>query len=179
MENNEILNLDTRRMIYNYVSEYPGLHIRELSRKTKIPRSTLNYHLRYLKKYGLIVINSEEGYERVYVKKDIGNMDKKLIHAMRQETPCKIVLYVALVLSASQKELSEELELSSTTVGKHIKRLVKMEIIEPAPFENGTICTSHVDKTIIECTPKGREVFYRIAMKKIQIYILVLFCTNY
>lgn len=63
---NKILKSETRKQIYNFILKYRGLRLREVSRKLKIPMSTLNYHLRYLEKYGLIVINSEEIYERFY-----------------------------------------------------------------------------------------------------------------
>ena len=158
----ERLNFGPRKEIFNFILDYPGLHLRELSRKLKIPISTLNYHLRNLEKSGLIKINKEKRYDRVYANEEIGNMAKKLINAIRQETSCKIVLFLSVSLIASQKDLSTELEISSTTIGKHLKRLVKMGIIEPAPIENGTTCTAHLDKTIIERSPEGREVLYRL-----------------
>jgi len=152
--------------IFNFIMVYPGLHFRELSRKSDIPMSTLKYHLRNLEKQGLIHIDAGQKYSRIYAAKDIGNMKKKLINALRQETSRNIVLYIALALNASRAELSEELDLSPTAVSKHLKKLVKLGIIEPAPVENGTICTAHENKTIIERTPNGREIIYRLTRPK-------------
>ena len=56
MVKEEILKLESRKLIYNYILEHPGLHFRELSRELKIPKSTLEYHLSYLKKLELIKI---------------------------------------------------------------------------------------------------------------------------
>lgn len=162
MGEHQIIENKAQNQIYNYVLEYPGLHIRELSRKLEIPMSTLKYHLRNLEKQELIHIECEQKYSRIYDKKDIGNMKKKLINVLRQETSRNILLCIALRLNASRTELSKELELSTTAVSKHLKKLVKLGIIEPAPVENGTICTAHENKTIIERTPNGREIIYRL-----------------
>ena len=49
MERSEILNLENRRKIYNYIRDNPGLHLRELSRRLNIAYYNLDYHIRYLK----------------------------------------------------------------------------------------------------------------------------------
>ena len=50
MKKDGIIKLKTRKLIYNYISNHPGLYFRELSRELKIPKSTLDYHLTFLKK---------------------------------------------------------------------------------------------------------------------------------
>jgi predicted transcriptional regulator len=162
MGKQKIIENETQKRIYNFILEYPGLHLRELSRKLEIPITTLNYHLRNLEKNGLIYIDSGQKYSRIYAAEGVGNMKKRLIKALRQKTSRNIILYIALALNASRAELSKELELSPTAVSKHLKKLVKQGIIEPAPVENGTICTAHENKTIIERTPNGREIIYRL-----------------
>jgi DNA-binding transcriptional ArsR family regulator len=156
------LELQTRKKIYNYILKHPGLHKRKLSSKLKIPFSTLNYHLRYLEKCALIVINSEERYDRVYAAKNIGTMDKKLLNAMRQETPRNIILNIGLSYVSSQAEISRDLELSPTVISRHLKRLIDQGIVEIAPVENGATCTAHKQKMIIERSTKGREILYRL-----------------
>jgi predicted transcriptional regulator len=46
----EILKLETRRKIYKIILENPGLHLREILRRTKLSYGVLSYHLKYLKK---------------------------------------------------------------------------------------------------------------------------------
>jgi len=162
MKEKHISNLETRKKIYNFILRCPGLHLRELSRELKIPITTLNYHLRHLEKRGFIEINPEKRYKRVYATKNIGIMSKKLIVAIRQKTALDILLYISLSFSASQAELSNELELSPTTIAKHLKRLVKLGIIEPTPVKEGVFCTSHKNKVIIERSSYGREKIYRL-----------------
>ena len=58
MRKEELLKLKIRRQIYQFILKYPGFHFSEISRKLKIPKTTLNYHLSYLEKYGFIVVKS-------------------------------------------------------------------------------------------------------------------------
>jgi len=169
MKEKHISNLETRKKIYNFILRCPGLHLRELSRELKIPITTLNYHLRHLEKRGFIEINPEKRYKRVYATKNIGIMSKKLIVAIRQKTALDILLYISLSFSASQAELSNELELSPTTIAKHLKRLVKLGIIEPTPVKEGVFCTSHKNKVIIEL--KSVEEVAKVHKKQLLTYL--------
>jgi len=162
MKKNKTLNTKTRQKIYDFILEHPGLHMRELSRKMNIPISTLTYHLRHLEKNSFIVIDSQKRYERVYAKNNIGQMEKKLLYALRQKTSRDILLYIGLSYAASQSELSRELELSPTTIGKHLRRLVEWDLIEPTQVSNGMFTTSHKKKVLVEHSSYGREVIYKL-----------------
>ena len=162
MRNKKTTENGTQIRIYRYIQEYPGLHLRELSRKLEIPTSTLNYHLRCLSKHGLIFTEFEQRFARFYATKEVGTIQKNLINALRQETTRNIIVYISLNLNASRTELSKELDSSPASISKYLKRLVKLGIIEPAPVEDGMICTSHENRVIIERSPKGREIIYRL-----------------
>ena len=153
-------NLEIRKRIYEYILIYPGLHKRELSRRLKIPKTTLSYHLSYLEKHNFIILKSEGRYKRYYVAKIFGNAEKKFINVIRQETPRNILLYIRWAVSASQIELSKELELSPKTIEKHLKKLVENAVIEIAPVENGVIYSSFKNRSIIDRIPVGREKIY-------------------
>ena len=88
----EILKLETRREIYNFILEYPGLHLREISRRTNIPLGSLGYYIKSLKKYGLIETKKDQKYKRYYIKHSIGKNDKVIINLLRQETILRIVI---------------------------------------------------------------------------------------
>jgi DNA-binding MarR family transcriptional regulator len=158
----QILELDARKKIFNFIYKYPGLHFRELSRKLAIPRSTLNYHLKYLEKRGLITVNSSGKYSLYYVTNNIGNGQKKMIQLFRQETPRNIVLYFLIQTCASRVELSKVLEKHPTTIETHIKKLLDMDIIEPAPFIDGKVHVKHGLIKFVERSPVGKEIIYRL-----------------
>ena len=156
-----LLALKTRRQIYNFVLKNPGLHLREISRRIKIPKSTLTYHIKYLKKQDLIKEKLESGYKRIYIKDKIGTHDREILNLLRQEVPFKIFLYMIFSISWSQIELAKELELHPATVNYHLKKMIDMGIIEEAPGRDGHVYPYKNPKTYMERKPVGREIFYR------------------
>ena len=64
----KILELELRNKIFIFIQEYPGSHLREIERITKIPYSTLKYHLNYLNKHNLIIEKQEKGNNKYYSK---------------------------------------------------------------------------------------------------------------
>ena len=159
----QILELETRRQLYEFILKNPGLHFSEISRKLNIPKTTLTFHLNTLEKHGLITSIYEEENSRFFVKHDFGNLEKKLIHILRKETPRNIILYIGWATCASQAELSRELEKSNKTIEKHLKKLLELGVIELVPIENGVMYTVK-NISIIDRKPVGREVIYRLAL---------------
>ena len=78
MNHNDLLELKSRRFIYNCIQKHPCLHVRELERVTNIPFTTLRYHLRYLQKKELVNVKKEGGFKRYYVTQSISLQEKKL-----------------------------------------------------------------------------------------------------
>jgi DNA-binding transcriptional ArsR family regulator len=94
MKKGGIKKLKTRMLIFNYIVKHPGLHFRELSRELKIPKSTLDYHLTFLKKSELIKVKSNNRFNRYYAMNKVDRRDKELINILRQEVPLKIVFHL-------------------------------------------------------------------------------------
>jgi DNA-binding transcriptional ArsR family regulator len=151
-----------RKMLYEYISKYPGLHQRELCRKLNLPYSTLRYHLKYLIKRSVIKTQKQDGYVRYYIVNTIDNQQKKVLNILRQEVPRNIIIYLLGSSCASQIELSKSLEKHPTTIEFHLKKLLKMNIIEYAPINNIGI---HVELKLlktIERSPISNEKIYRL-----------------
>ena len=125
----DILDLEIRRMIYNFILKNPGLHERELSRQLKIPKTTMNYHLNYLQKQDLIVSINEKRYLRFYIKQRVGFVDKQILSIIRQEVPRRIILFLFAYPERSRIEISRDLEKSDTTISFHLKKMLKKDII--------------------------------------------------
>jgi predicted transcriptional regulator len=66
MENKNLLKSKTRRDIYNHILRFPGIYLSELSSKLNLRKNNVDYHLKILKKYGLIESCLEDGYIRFY-----------------------------------------------------------------------------------------------------------------
>lgn len=150
MNRNKIVNFENdfekRKQIYNYIMRYPGLHNREISRKLNIPKSTLLYHLNYLKKRGLIVDKDDGSYLRYFASDKILANDKELFAILRKRIFRNILLVLAYHRVCTQTEIVNHLENDfnirrhPTTIAFHLEKLL--------------------DLGIIECIPNGREKIY-------------------
>lgn len=168
------LKLETRILIYQFISKNPGLHFRELARRLNIPRSTLRYHLNHLTKQELLVIKKDDNYSRYFIAKDIGDREKKILSIIRTETTRDVLLYIMIMVSASRIEIARELEKDPTTIKFHLKRLLKYSIIEQAPTKDGIVYTSTKNLPKIKRKKSKNEIFYRLKEPEID-RILIMY----
>jgi DNA-binding transcriptional ArsR family regulator len=162
MKKSEILHLETRRVIYNYIRDNPGLHLRELSRRLNLTYYNANYHINYLKKLGMVSIKSDNSYSRIYAVNQIGSNEKNILNIMRQKTPRRILIFMCISVVASQQEISESLEKHKTTIEFHLKKFLENDILEPAEYRNGLAITNHPSGRNLERKTKHNENLYRI-----------------
>ena len=86
-----ILKLEKRREIYNFILENPGLHLREISRRINISFGGLRHHLDILKKQELIITKDDLKYTRYYATQKVGKNDREILNLLRQDVPRKII----------------------------------------------------------------------------------------
>lgn len=175
ISNNNIMELEIRRNIFNYILNNPGLHQRELSRIMKLPKSTLIHHLKVLTKQELITTSNLDGYQRIFINKEISTKEKEILHLIRQKLPQQILLYFIFRTACSQIELSEELEKKPSTISYHIKKLKEMDIIEEVPIKDGIIIRWNNPKYFYERKLRKGEKIYRIKSIETQIDIFNMF----
>ena len=48
------LELESRRRIYDFILNHPGIHFSALCRRLNVPKTTMFYHINYLKKISLL-----------------------------------------------------------------------------------------------------------------------------
>lgn len=128
-DKNKFLNLEIRRIIYNYILKNPGIHLRELSRELHIPKSTLTYHLNFLRKQDMVFEKSERKFKRYYITQKVGNLDKEILSLIRKNIPRKIILFLFLYPGNSRLEISNDLGKSPTTISYHLQKLVEKGVI--------------------------------------------------
>ena len=137
-----------RREIYEFISQNPGLHLRDISRRMNIPFSTLKYHLSSLEKRNIVSFEKQGKYERFFVSKKIGEEEKKIIGFLQKKEYLHIILWFYMVVQFSQKELARYMEKHPTTVGFHLRRLRQAGIVKVIPIENGMIVKESLPQTI-------------------------------
>jgi len=157
-----LLELKTREQIYDFIHKYPGLHLREILRKLDLSDGTIRYHLKYLEKHDIIIKKIEDGYSRFYATNDVSNGNKKILQLMRKQVPRNIMLYLLTSTYASQKNLSDELAKTPSTIKFHLKKLIEMKIIEEATKGKGFIFTKYKKVKKMGYTPQGREIVYML-----------------
>ena len=158
-----VLALNLRQDIFSQISKYPGIHFSELSRKSKIPKTTLTHHLKYLEKEDIIGSNEQGRYKRYFVKFKIGKKEKEIFNLLREEIPRYIIFQMFINTVCSQIELSKELNRQPAAIAFHLKKLIDLGLIEVAPAEEGKIFLH--DSYILIRSRVGNELIYRFVRR--------------
>jgi predicted transcriptional regulator len=123
------LQLENRKRIYECVRGNPGLHFREIQRRTGMPIGVLDYHLNYLVQRGLVAVTKQEGFSRYYPGGQIGVDKMRLLSCLRQEIPRGIILYLLRNPGATHGQLLQNFAISGGTLSYHIKKLVSRGVV--------------------------------------------------
>ncbi|MCK5291119.1 MAG: ArsR family transcriptional regulator [Thermoplasmata archaeon] len=170
----DLLELDTRRKIFEFIVKFPGVHLRELERSLGMSVQLLDYHLRVLGKGGLVSSTESDKYKRFYAgvkrvedPKALHPDEKDKLAILRQETPLSIVLCLLRVGSARHMDIAGELDIPSSTLSYHLKKLTKGELIEKIPVgeERGFQLKDPEStlKLLIAYRPLSKDMFDRFA----------------
>ncbi|MFQ6128794.1 MAG: winged helix-turn-helix transcriptional regulator [Thermoplasmata archaeon] len=168
----DLLELETRRKIFEFIVQYPGIHLRELERALGMSASLLDYHLRVLLRGGLISVLERDRYKRYYPEafrvedvRILSPVEKRMLALLRQEIPLSIVLYLLRVGNARHGEIAKELSLRSSTLSYHLKKLTRGGVVEKMPIgEERGFRLKDPDKTfklLIAYKPLSKDLFDR------------------
>ena len=133
-----VLEIDTRRRIFELVQANPGLHLRELARRTDLQLSLVEYHIHYLSDNEMVYAIREGRYSRFYVDDgfidDVGGSQltgdqKRILHLLRQELPLAIVVILLDASKATHKELADALEVAGSTLSYPLGKLVDAGVV--------------------------------------------------
>ncbi len=127
-QKDKILQLETRKKIYALVKKHAGCHFRDLERKSKLPPTSLKYHLNYLTKHGLIT-EEKEGNNLRYFPNEFNSDNRVLLGLLRQESIKKILVYMLANKNCRQEDIARFSRLSASTVSWYLKKLTNKRII--------------------------------------------------
>ncbi len=133
MSNEDPLELETRRKIYDLVNDQPGIHLSKIADRLEMNVSLAEYHLRFMVKHDLIRTVKKGGYKRYFPEKERVKDKEKLIE-LRKEIPLRIVLFLLENERATHKEIAEELDLAPSTLSYHLKNLTEEDILESKSY---------------------------------------------
>ncbi|MGD9962724.1 MAG: winged helix-turn-helix transcriptional regulator [Thermoplasmata archaeon] len=118
------LELESRKRIYECVRNSPGIHFREIQRRTSLPIGVLEYNLNCLVDRALLSVDKEESFSRYFPCGQITAEKQRILSSLRQEIPRGIILYVMRHPSATHGEILSNFTISGGTLSYHIKKLV-------------------------------------------------------
>src|SRR3989344_1549928 len=141
------LELDVRRRIYNCIVESPGLHFREIQRRTNLATGSIDYHLHQLHKNGLIKMEKDKNYARYYpLTKNWSEDERKILGMLRNTKMRHIIVFLITKKKSTPLKIAEATTISLSTLSWYLKQLQ----------ENG----------IVTHTKSGRFRFYRLTDSK-------------
>ena len=131
-------NFSTRATILQYIVENPGVYLRETAEFLLLPVAVVEYHVSVLEKSGQVEDFQNGRYKRFFAAGVYGDMQKKVISQMRQDTPSKILAALASNASAgnSHTQLAKSLGITSQALTWQIGRLKALGLVRSS-FEHG------------------------------------------
>lgn len=134
----DLLALESRRTVYQFLERYPGLHLREVARGTGMDPNHVKYHLQSLEKNGLVSSRKEDGYWRFWPTESssvgkrevLSPKDKKVVALLRREVPLHVTLLLLEQGEAKVKDLVEKVGVSQSTLSYHLRKMEKDGLVE-------------------------------------------------
>ncbi len=150
-----IPEIDTRRRIYECIVSSPGLHFREIQRRLALATGSLDYHLHYLEKNGLIRKEKMGKFARYYAyTKTWEQEEKDVLTMLRQKNVRHILIFLMENKRANAQQISQNVGVSPSTLSWYLKHLT--------------------EKGVLTQAKRGRFRFYRVVeQEKIVKYLIM------
>jgi len=130
---------DPRARIEALLLRSPGLHFREIKRRLRLANGVLGYHLRILMGLGVIESEHDRQFVRFYPTSTL-HEERMLISILRQPRLREIITFLILHPGADYKAIVQELNLSSSTISWHLKRLEQIGVVAREKTGAGLTC---------------------------------------
>ncbi|HEY6237658.1 MAG TPA: MarR family transcriptional regulator [Thermoplasmata archaeon] len=121
--------------LLTFVQLYPGVHLREIRRRLRIPIGTLDYHLYRLGRQGLVAIRFQGGYKCCYpsvseiAKGPIPAGQQVLLAFLRQPLPRALLLHLYIEGSSTPSQLGVALDTTGPNLSYYLKRLEAAQLL--------------------------------------------------
>jgi predicted transcriptional regulator len=117
-------------MIYKYVQNNPGAHLRKISSALDISIGSVQYHLERLVDSGYIESDIDAKYRRFFLSKKFSKYEKILISFMNRPTSNRIIGRLFQVGEIKHQALAEYVGITSQAITWQVKQLIKYEILD-------------------------------------------------
>ena len=125
----DVLELETRKEIFEYVQTNPGVHFSKLKRDLEMETGLVQHHLGTLEEYDVLTSEEHQGKRRLFVAEELAEEERAILSSLRYETTRHILLLLLEETTARNRAIAEELGVSPATVSWHVSRLVENGIV--------------------------------------------------
>lgn len=122
----EILELPKGKIL-DFIITNPSSHLRKIKNNLGFSMGTIQYNLAMLEKEGKIKSVKTRFYKNYY---HIDESDEKILSVLNLNSPRNIVMYLIQHEPSTHQEIANGVELSSSTVSWHMKRLIKLQVVQ-------------------------------------------------
>ena len=133
----DLLELKTRREIFQWIKDYPGSHQREIQRGLELSTGHVNYHLGVMLKSELLSTLDDGNYRRYYPRNTFNEEEKVVLSFLRRELPRGIMIYIMMNPDTSQTELASHFNVSDPTISYHLSKMREKGVIVGSRAERG------------------------------------------
>jgi len=120
----------TRRgLVYEYIRNHPGTHVRGMAKELRLATGDLQYHLLWLERHGFVETKRSGFYRYVFPTMVFEEEEEALLGVLSQETPREIILRLIEDPGMTQADLARSIQHSQPTVSWHMERLVQSGVV--------------------------------------------------
>lgn len=135
-----LLKHPVRKMLLDLVEATPGIHYKELLRRTELAKGSLEHHVKKLLDGDLLTRHAADGYTCYFLK---GQQDYSVMaYASRLKSPMarRILERVAARPGASLSDLARELDVFPSQIAYHVHRLKQVNLVRTERLDGRTLC---------------------------------------
>ncbi|MFQ6013730.1 MAG: winged helix-turn-helix transcriptional regulator [Thermoplasmata archaeon] len=122
-------SLTPRSRILRRLERDPGLHLREVARRTDLSLGTVRYHLSRLEEGEAVVRHTTRGFVRWFPRRGLSVHDRALISAIRVYAQRALIGALLESDSARFSALRATTSLSPATLSRNLQKLGRMGLL--------------------------------------------------
>lgn len=128
----DVLALETRKEIFEYVEANPGVHFSQLKRDLDMETGLLQHHLRELEDHGVLESSEHKDRRRLFIAQELDEEERAILSWLRYETTRHILLFLLREGPQRNRDVAEAVGVTPATVSWHLSRLVEAGVVEEA-----------------------------------------------